>query len=147
VDAQQDPLIGQIFAEKYEIIDVLGEGGMSIVYKASTGTWIVLWPSSFCSHIWLPIRRLWHVSSTSPSGQLASHQNIVNCSRLRHDEDRAGLLCDGLPGRRDPCGGSRAQKTPAASGISQYFQTNLRRASSCTQEGVVHRDLKPSTWF
>ena len=34
-DAIDYPLIGTVFADKYEIISVLGSGGMSDVYKAS----------------------------------------------------------------------------------------------------------------
>ena len=32
-DSEEDPLVGQIFAEKYQVLSALGKGGMSTVYK------------------------------------------------------------------------------------------------------------------
>lgn len=34
IKARPDPLIGSTFAERYEVIEVVGRGGMSVVYKA-----------------------------------------------------------------------------------------------------------------
>src|ERR1700679_134338 len=34
IDADTDHLVGKVFAEHYEIISVLGLGGMSVVYRA-----------------------------------------------------------------------------------------------------------------
>ena len=140
-----DPLVGTTFAEKYEIISILGEGGMSIVYKANHKYMErIVAVKLLHEHLVgdpLAVQRFERESKAASS---LSHQNIVTV----HDfgmtkKGQAYFVMDCLEGESLADVLERDVRVPVADAISIFKQTcdGLEHAH---KKGVVHRDLKPS---
>lgn len=138
-------LIGQVFADKYEITGVLGEGGMSIVFKARH-RYMDRFVAVKLLHEHLvtdknAVARFEHESKASSS---LNHQNIVAV----HDfgvtkTGQAYFVMDCLEGESLAEVLERKGRVPLAEGIVIFKQTcdGLEHAH---KKRVVHRDLKPS---
>lgn len=140
-----DPLVGTTFAEKYEILSILGEGGMSIVYKARHKYMDrVVAVKLLHEHLVgdpLAVQRFERESKAASS---LSHQNIVTV----HDfgmtkKGQAYFVMDCLEGESLGEVLERDVRLPLSDAISIFKQTcdGLEHAH---KKGIVHRDLKPS---
>ncbi len=143
--AQRDPLIGSIFADKYEILSVLGEGGMSKVYKArhkfmDRVVAVKLLHEHLVSDS-LALQRFEHESKAASS---LSHQNIVTVHDFgRTKSGQAYFVMDCLEGESLADVLARDVRLPLAESISIFKQT-CEGLEHAHKKGVVHRDLKPS---
>lgn len=140
-----DPLVGTTFAEKYEILSILGEGGMSVVYKARHKYMErVVAVKLLHEHLVgdpLAVQRFERESKAASS---LSHQNIVTV----HDfgmtkKGQAYFVMDCLEGESLGEVLERDVRLTLADSISIFKQTcdGLEHAH---KKGIVHRDLKPS---
>jgi tRNA A-37 threonylcarbamoyl transferase component Bud32 len=140
-----DPLVGTTFAEKYEIISILGEGGMSVVYKARHKYMErIVAVKLLHEHLVgdpLAVQRFERESKAASS---LSHQNIVTV----HDfgmtkKGQAYFVMDCLEGESLGEVLERDVRLTLADAISIFKQTcdGLEHAH---KKGIVHRDLKPS---
>lgn len=147
-DLASDPslLIGKILAGKYEILAVLGEGGMGVVYKVR--------------HIVLESRNVFALKVLHPrfSGderfrkrflrevELAmglAHQNIVQIREFGlTDDELLYFTMDWVPGR--PLSRViREERSLPPERILRIARALLRGLSEAHRSGIVHRDLKP----
>ncbi len=142
---KQDPLIGQLFEGKYEIISIIGQGGMGVVYKAR--------------HVhmdkFVAIKMLVSGSVLDQRGVLRFKQEARAASNLTHPNiiavhdfgvssaEQAYLVMEFLSGRTledvivtdDPMSPARFER---------IFSQVCRGMQHAHKKGCVHRDLKPS---
>lgn len=140
-----DPLVGTVFADKYEIISVLGEGGMSIVYKARHKYMDrVVAVKLLHEHLVGDTLAVQRFERESKAASSLSHQNIVTV----HDfgmtkKGQAYFVMDCLEGESLAEILERDVRVPVEEAITIFKQTcdGLEHAH---KKGVIHRDLKPS---
>jgi len=140
-----DPLIGNTFADRYEVISLLGRGGMSIVYKARhlmmnkvVALKVLLKQYTADEQSVMRFRQEARASSS------LSHQNIITV----HDfgvtaQGEAFLVMDYLRGKSLGEIIEEEGNLPLDRCYEIFLQTfeGLKHAH---RERVVHRDLKPS---
>lgn len=140
-----DPLLNTLFAEKYEIISLLGEGGMSRVYKAR---------HTFMERI--VAVKLLHESATSDvtakarfqqeakAASALSHHNVVTVYDFGLTPGgRAFIIMDCLEGDSlsdilEHSGSLQVE------GALEIFTQGCEGLEHAHRKGIIHRDLKPS---
>lgn len=140
-----DPLIGKVFAEKYDIVSLLGEGGMSKVYKARHK----LMKRTVAV-------KLLHESATrdetakarfqqeAEAASALSHQNVVTVHDFGFtDSGHAFFVMDCLEGRSLEELLMDAQTLPLAR-IIEIFTQGCDGLEHAHRKGIIHRDIKPS---
>ena len=145
---QQDPLIGKVLADRFEILSRIGEGGTGVVYKAKQIT----------VDRTVAIKVLGAHVSSDPQWVKRFHNEARAAARLDHPntvrmidfgETKEGLLfiaMEYLHGRPLSDEISRLGKIPpqrALRIISQVCQS-LQEAHG---QGIIHRDIKPDNVF
>lgn len=140
-----DPLIGTVFAEKYEILSVLGKGGMSTVYKARhLYMQRIVAIKMLHNHL---ISDATAIERFKQEGQAASslkHRNIITVYDFGiTPDDRAFLIMDFLEGPTlaDLLEQNNYIDVGRAIKIFRQLCDGLEHAH---KKGIVHRDLKPS---
>lgn len=140
-----DSLIGTLFAEKYEIISLLGEGGMSKVYKAR---------HKFMKRI-VAVKLLHEDLTKDPlararfqqeaeAASALSHQNVVTV----HDfgftpSGQAFFVMDCLEGKSLGEILEERVTIPIANALD-IFSQGCDGLDHAHRKGIVHRDIKPS---
>lgn len=142
--SSNDPMIGKTIAGKYQILSLLGEGGMSAVYKARQ----------------LPINKivavkvlLAHLSNDENSKQRFireakaagqfSHPNVVSVFDFGFENKYPFLVMDYLEGRS-------LDDILRERGFLPYEEALILFGQMCDglgaahKSGVIHRDIKPS---
>ncbi len=144
----KDALIGTVFADKYEILSVLGAGGMSVIYKARHK-----YMERICA---LKLLHPFLLSDSSMfqrfqyEAKAASnlyHPNVVAMHDFGITNDgKAYLVMDYLEGEDLSTVLERDVflTEPQAREIFRQALAGLDHAHS---KGVIHRDLKPSNLF
>ncbi|HEY9791843.1 MAG TPA: serine/threonine-protein kinase [Candidatus Obscuribacterales bacterium] len=145
VPADGDPLLGTVFDQKYEIQSVLGQGGMSIVYKArhkymDRTVAVKLLREHLVSDQTARLR----FEQESKAASKLTHQNIVSV----HDfgitnNGQAYFVMDCLEGDSlaDILDNEGRLELSRAINIFKQICDGLEPAHKL---GLVHRDLKPS---
>jgi serine/threonine-protein kinase len=145
VAAKKDPAIGTIIAEKYEIQEVLGGGGMGVVYKAKH----LLMQRTVAIKMLLPevVSNEFALARFQKEAQAASslnHPNILTIFDFGISEKQQPyLVMDYLKG------GTLAELLEKENylhlqrGISVFIQI-ASALSHAHQKGIIHRDLKPA---
>lgn len=138
-------LLGSTFADKYKILEPLGQGGMSIVYRAKHLTMnrdvaIKILQSNRTSDE-VSLRRFRQEALATSS---LSHSNIVAVHDFGATSDGTTyLVMDLVSGR--PL--SQILKTEGALELERFLNLMQQVASALAhahEKGIVHRDLKPS---
>jgi serine/threonine-protein kinase len=142
--AEADPLVGSLFAERYEIVERIGKGGMGVVYKAHHK----LMDQYFA------IKVLYKQYSKDQPSIARFQQEAKTLAALRHPniltvndfgispDNQPFLIMEYLDG------------TPLSDFLEEHGRMPLERAlnifaQACDglthahEKGVVHRDLKP----
>lgn len=139
-----DPYIGKMLDERYEILNVLGTGGMAVVYRAydhrlNRYVAVKILKGELASD--QDLRRRFHDESQSVA--MLSHPNIVSIYDVNQVEGREFIVMELIDGitlkqymhKRGGCLNWRE----ALHFITQIMQA-LKHAHS---RGIIHRDIKP----
>lgn len=145
VEKHEDPLIGKIIAGRYRIVDMVGRGGMGVVYKAEHRNIDRL----------VAIKML-HQGSLVDAETVKRFRNEAQAvSRVEHqhsvriydfgvsDQGQPYLVMDFIDGvsLRERL----QQQGPLTLSHAEYIFEQVIGALACAHEaGVIHRDLKPA---
>jgi serine/threonine-protein kinase len=145
--ALPDPMIGKTFADRYEIIEVLGRGGMSVVYKAQ---------QIFMQNL-VAIKVLHQTLNSDPTSFDRFKQEAVAAISIRNknviqvldfgiSDEKAFLIMEYLEGQdlADWLSKNGDMEVERALRIFIQASTGLAEAHA---KGVIHRDLKPGNLF
>jgi serine/threonine protein kinase len=142
---KRDPLVGTVFAERYEILSVLGTGGMSVVYKARHRYMDRLVAVKLLlSHLVLDNSAIQRFQQEAQAASSLGHQNIIAVYDFGvTPENQAFLVMDYLDGENLADVLERDGKIPPSRAIDVFRQVcdGLEHAH---RKGIIHRDLKPS---
>lgn len=144
INTKQDKLVGQVFANRYRIQSVIGQGGMSTVYKAQhTYMDRVVAVKLLHPHLVSDPISVQRFQQEAKAAASLSHPNIITVYDFGvTDEGLAFLVMDYLEG---PSLGDLLDRTgsvPADEAIDIFRQV-LKGLCHAHRKGVVHRDLKP----
>ncbi len=145
--ALPDPLIGKTFAERYEIIEVLGRGGMSVVYKAK---------QKFMQNF-VAIKVLHPQFNSDPSNFERFKQEAIAAISIRDknviqvldfgiSDGQSFLIMEYLEGQDLADWLQENGDMPVERALNIFIQAcdGLAQAHA---KGVIHRDLKPGNLF
>jgi serine/threonine-protein kinase len=142
-----DPMIGRVIAERYKVVQVLGEGGIAVVYRAEhlgLGRPValkILHPV-YGEHEELRSR----FQREAKALAALSHPNIVNLVDYGVEDNMPYLVMELLQGRslRDLLDEYHTLSPERAFSILKQV---LRALAYAHAEGLIHRDLKPANVF
>jgi eukaryotic-like serine/threonine-protein kinase len=141
--AVQSLTAGSLLAGRYRILELVGVGGMGMVYRATdeqlglTVAVKVLRPDLARDGRWLE-----RFKQELVLARQVSHPHVVRIHDLGGDGDLAFLTMDFVPGR--PLGDLLAEETRLAPERAVAIARQLALAlEAAHRAGVVHRDLKP----
>src|SRR3954453_18981006 len=143
-----DPLVGKTLADRFEILERIGEGGTGVVYRAK----------QLSVDRIIAIKVLGAHVSTDPSWVKRFHNEARAASRLDHPntvrlidfgQTKEGLLfivMEFLRGHslRSEIDRLRQLPTPRALRIVSQVCASLAEAH---RQGVIHRDIKPDNIY
>lgn len=140
-----DPLIGKVFAERYEIQSVLGLGGMSIVYKAKHRLMDrIVAIKMLHSNLKEDVIALERFRIEAQAASSLNHQNIVSVYDFGVTSDgEPFFIIEFLEGEslNDLIERKGRIKYERAMG---YFQQICDGLDAAHKKKIVHRDLKPA---
>jgi serine/threonine-protein kinase len=140
-----DPLVGKVFAGKYEILGVLGSGGMSSVYRARH-----LLLRKLCAlkllhsqHSSKP-ERVMRFQQEARAIAALDHPNIISVQEFSISDSGEAFL------EMDLLEGVSLQEVIDSDGhmnvdeFAHVFRQVLGALEHAHAQGIIHRDLKPS---
>jgi tRNA A-37 threonylcarbamoyl transferase component Bud32 len=144
INTKQDKLIGETFANRYKILAIVGQGGMSTVYKAQhTYMDRIVAVKLLHPHLVSDPISVQRFQQEAKAAASLCHANIITVFDFGVTEDGlAFLVMDYLEG---PSLGDlldRSGSVPPDEAIDIFRQV-LKGLSHAHRKGVVHRDLKP----
>lgn len=139
-----DPYIGKLLDDRYEILDVLGTGGMAVVYRAychrlNRYVAVKILKSELASD--QDLRRRFHDESQAVA--MLSHPNIVavyDVSQVDDSEFIVMELIDGITLKQYMYKRGGCLNWREALHFTTQILQGLKHAHS---RGIIHRDIKP----
>lgn len=148
VPVANDPLIGTTFADKYQILKVLGSGGMSVIYQARHK-----YMERICAvkllHPFLvaDASMFQRFQYEAKAASNLDHPNVVRVHDFGiTDDGRAYLVMDYLSGEDLSSILERDVLIPEEK-AREVFRQACMGLDHAHSKGVIHRDLKPSNLF
>lgn len=141
----QKHYVGELFADKYEIVELLGEGGMSTVYKAKhIFTDRMLAIKVIHSHLSSDVTMIRRLQGEARTASSLNHPNLIAV----HDfgialTGEAFLVMDFLKGRNL----SSIVEEDGVFNSDRFADILIQICSgleTAHKHGILHRDLKPS---
>ena len=136
-------MIGRILGNRYRLIELIGEGGMALVYKAEC--------SLLCRTVAIKILRPQFASDAefverfrreARSAASLSHPNVVNIYDVGQDDGLDYIVMEYIPGStlKDIIKQEAPLPVDRALNITRQIAEALNHAH---QRNIIHRDIKP----
>lgn len=141
--AQQ--MLGQVLNEQYELISIIGFGGMSVVYKAKDRKLDKLVAvKMLLPHLMLQTQSMQRFKQEAHSASSLDHPNIVSVYNFGEAPNgQPFLVMDLLRGRSLTSLIKRDKRVKPDRALNIFIQIASALAHA-HQKGIIHRDLKPS---
>lgn len=143
-----DRWIGQVLGGRYKIEELLGQGGMSAVYKARDPnlqrTVAIKLIHSHLSNNEEFVRRF---ESEATSIAKLRHPNIVQVYDFNHEDDLYYMVLEYVAGETLQSRIKRLNKTSRYLPVQDALRYTIdvcRAADYAHQRGLIHRDIKPA---
>lgn len=138
-----DGLVGNIFADKYELIELLGDGGMSSVYKANHMVMdkvvaLKILHNHLSQH-GLALRRF---QNEAQAAGTIDHPGVVSIYDCGEYNGRPYLVMDYVQG--EPLSQILARGPLSLDRFLSIMLQVCQAVAHAHKKGIVHRDLKPS---
>ncbi len=136
-------MIGRVLGNRYRLLEVIGEGGMALVYKAEC--------SLLCRIVAIKILRPQFASDAefverfrreARSAASLSHPNVVNIYDVGQDDGLDYIVMEYIPGNtlKDIIKQEAPLSVDRALDITRQIDEALNHAH---QRNIIHRDIKP----
>lgn len=143
MDSSMDKYLGKLLDNRYEILEIIGSGGMAVVYKAlchSLNRYVAVKILRDDLAVDKEFRRRFETESKA-AGML-SHPNIVSVYDVSRDSDPDYIVMELVEGV------TLKQYMTSKGALSWkevvHFTTQIAKAlSHAHSKGIVHRDIKP----
>ncbi len=140
--------LGKTLAGKYELVRLLGSGGMGSVWKAThLSLGIPVAVKTMHPHVAMQeeyVRRFRHEAHAA---SLLNHPNVVRVLDFGEDGGLLYLVMEYLDGRSLGAWLDRLTAPPPLAEVGRIFGTLLDAFDVAHAYGIVHRDLKPDNVF
>jgi serine/threonine protein kinase len=140
-----DSLVGTLFVDKYEILQVLGQGGMGTVYKARNrinGSLRAI--KLLNSHVELNAEALRRFDAEASAISRFKHENVIEIIDVGFvNQEQPYLVMEYIDGVSLSDLLKQQGALPVAQAIPLFTQI-CAALSSAHAHGVLHRDIKPS---
>ncbi len=138
-----DNLIGQTIAGRFQILDKLGEGGMSVVYKARHLMLNRVVAVKLIKPGLMQDKAAMRFQQEAKAATSLNHNNIATVREFGYDDNGAYLVMDFVEGV--PLDAAIKQDTVLEEGRTKKIVSQICEGLKHAHEaGVVHRDLKPA---
>jgi serine/threonine protein kinase len=148
VPKMKDPFIGTVIADKYELLSVLGVGGMSTIYKAKhkyMGRMAAL--KLLHPYLVADASMFQRFQYEAKAASTLDHSNVVGIYDFGiTDDGKAYLVMDYLEGEDLSVLLEREGLLPEIQ-AREIFRQACAGLDHAHSKGVIHRDLKPSNLF
>lgn len=138
----KDPLVGEVFAEHYEIISLLGKGGMSVVYKARHRLMDRIVAIKLL-HGNVDDLAMARFKLEAKAASSLNHPNIITVYDFGVVNREAYLVMDCLDGTSLSDVLLQEKRIPVDRAVNIFRQTCAGLAHA-HKKGIIHRDLKPA---
>lgn len=143
MDNQMDKLIGQMLDDRYELLEIIGTGGMAIVYKAlchRLNRYVAVKILRDDSPSDSDSRRRFR--SESQAVAMLSHPNIVAVYDVSHSEEIEYIVMELIEGitLKDYM---KVRGVLSTKEVIHFSSQVLKALSHAHSKGIVHRDIKP----
>ena len=142
-DNQADPLIGRVIADRYRIIELLGRGGMGVVYKVEhihIGKFMAM--KLLHGELARDRNTIKRFQREAEAASRLSHPNSVQVFDFGRSEGLMYLVMEYLEGK-DLGQVIREQGHLDFQRVARIAAQVCASVAQAHAEGVVHRDLKP----
>jgi serine/threonine-protein kinase len=140
--------IGKTLGDRYRIEELLGQGGMSAVYKAfDPNLKRVVAIKIIHSHLADDSRFISRFEEEAKAVAQLRHANIVQVYDFNHEDDVYYMVQEFIPGETLQQRLKRLRETGRTLGVNeavQYIVQVAQAAGYAHQRGMVHRDIKPA---
>lgn len=144
-ESLEDTLVGTLFADAYEIISVLGKGGMSVVYKARYVPMDQLVAVKVMhAHMAATQATLQRLKQEAKLCSTLDHPNIVRVMRLHISDDGFPFMVAELLEGRTIQTAIRQDGPFDEERFHHVFSQVLDALEYAHARGIIHRDIKPS---
>ena len=143
VDTTENNYIGKLFEDRYQILELIGEGGMAVVYKALD--------TRLDRNVAVKILRpeltndnefVQRFASESHAVAMLSHPNIVAVFDVSHSDDTEFMVMELISGITLKQYLGKKGKVPWKE-VLHFAKQIGAGLSHAHQRGIIHRDIKP----
>ena len=143
MDNSMDKYLGKMLDDRYELLEIIGAGGMSVVYKAlchRLNRYVAVKILRDDSPVDSDVRRQFR--SESQAVAMLSHPNIVAVYDVSHSEDVEYIVMELIEGitLKDYM---KRRGVLSWKEVLHFSAQILKALSHAHSKGIVHRDIKP----